>query len=538
MINNLKISTKLYIAFSFIALSTFIVSEIGLRGISITNDTLNTMSEDRLPKLEIIMNLEKENVALRSSLRALLIPNSSADFKNEQLKNIANSKISIQEQNDLFSKFNLDTDENKLWETYKNSYNTLLSYINEFESIAKQTGSNNNIESEQYKKLHTLAFSTIRECINSCDELLKELENHVKNNTKELKIQSEEEIKSAKSRVIIGSIIIVLISLTLGYSISTLEIKKPIQKIIAAFEKVIAGDLRERMVITKENELGTIAKMVNSVADERKNQIVNLLDQATVLNKSSKELLKISDDTASFSVDLTNKIQAAAASSRQITSNFDLVSTSSQEMTSSIKEIAKNTNETSQITEQAKQKANIAGEVMNRLGASSIEIGNIIKVITTIAEQTNLLALNATIEAARAGEAGKGFAVVANEVKELAKETSKATEDITHRIKMIQNESQNAINTIKEIIDTINRVSDLTNMIATSIEEQSATTSEIGKNLNEALKGTNTIVESNSDIALSSYKFKDLATNIAKSATQLQEMAEKMERQLRTKFKF
>ena len=538
MINNLKISTKLYIAFSFIALSTFIVSEIGLRGISITNDTLNTMSEDRLPKLEIIMNLEKENVALRSSLRALLIPNSSADFKNEQLKNIANSKISIQEQNDLFSKFNLDTDENKLWETYKNSYNTLLSYINEFESIAKQTGSNNNIESEQYKKLHTLAFSTIRESINSCDELLKELENHVKNNTKELKIQSEEEIKSAKSRVIIGSIIIVLISLTLGYSISTLEIKKPIQKIIAAFEKVIAGDLRERMVITKENELGTIAKMVNSVADERKNQIVNLLDQATVLNKSSKELLKISDDTASFSVDLTNKIQAAAASSRQITSNFDLVSTSSQEMTSSIKEIAKNTNETSQITEQAKQKASIAGEVMNRLGASSIEIGNIIKVITTIAEQTNLLALNATIEAARAGEAGKGFAVVANEVKELAKETSKATEDITHRIKMIQNESQNAINTIKEIIDTINRVSDLTNMIATSIEEQSVTTSEIGRNLNEALKGTNTIVESNSDIALSSYKFKDLATNIAKSATQLQEMAEKMERQLRTKFKY
>jgi len=538
MINNLKISTKLYIAFSFIALSTFIVSEIGLRGISITNDTLNTMSEDRLPKLEIIMNLEKENVALRSSLRALLIPNSSADFKNEQLKNIANSKISIQEQNDLFSKFNLDTDENKLWETYKNSYNTLLSYINEFESIAKQTGSNNNIESEQYKKLHTLAFSTIRESIISCDELLKELVNHVKNNTKELKKQSEEEIKSAKSRVIIGSIIIVLISLTLGYSISTLEIKKPIQKIIAAFEKVIAGDLRERMVITKENELGTIAKMVNSVADERKNQIVNLLDQATVLNKSSKELLKISDDTASFSVDLTNKIQAAAASSRQITSNFDLVSTSSQEMTSSIKEIAKNTNETSQITEQAKQKASIAGEVMNRLGASSIEIGNIIKVITTIAEQTNLLALNATIEAARAGEAGKGFAVVANEVKELAKETSKATEDITHRIKMIQNESQNAINTIKEIIDTINRVSDLTNMIATSIEEQSVTTSEIGRNLNEALKGTNTIVESNSDIALSSYKFKDLATNIAKSATQLQEMAEKMERQLRTKFKY
>lgn len=538
MINKLKISTKLYIAFSFIALSTFIVSEIGLRGISTTYEALNKMSEDRFPKIEIIMNLQKENINLRSSIRALLIPNSSAEYRNEQLNNIATSKIRIQEQYDLFSKFNLDANENKLWLSYQNNYAILLGYINEFESIAKQTGSINNIESEQYKKLHTLAFSSIRERIVSCDELLKELANQVKINTKELNKQSKEEVQSAKNRVIIGSIIIVLISLTLGYSISTLEIKKPIQKIIAAFEKVIAGDLRERMVITKENELGTIAKMVNSVADERKNQIINLLEQATVLNKSSKELLKISDDTTNFSVDLTNKIQAAAASSRQVTSNFDLVSISSQEMTSSIKEIAKNTNETSQITEQAKQKASLAGEVMNRLGASSIEIGNIIKVITTIAEQTNLLALNATIEAARAGEAGKGFAVVANEVKELAKETSKATEDITHRIKMIQNESQNAITTIKEIIDTITRVSDLTNMIATSIEEQSATTSEIGKNLNEALKGTNTIVESNSDIALSSYKFKDLSINITKSATQLQEMAEKMERQLRTKFKY
>jgi methyl-accepting chemotaxis protein len=135
------------------------------------------------------------------------------------------------------------------------------------------------------------------------------------------------------------------------------------------------------------------------------------------------------------------------------------------------------------MTKQAEEKANVTGEVMNLLGKSSQEIGIIIKTITSISEQTNLLALNATIEAARAGEAGKGFAVVASEVKDLAKETSKATEDITKKILAIQNNTTNAIDSLNTILSNIRQINDISDTIASAIEQQSATTGEVNKNL-------------------------------------------------------
>ena len=132
---------------------------------------------------------------------------------------------------------------------------------------------------------------------------------------------------------------------------------------------------------------------------------------------------------------------------------------------------------------------------VSRLGDSSAEIGQVIKVINSIAEQTNLLALNATIEAARAGEAGKGFAVVANEVKELAKQTGKATEDISHKIKAIQASSHEAVQAIGEIGQVINQINDISNTIASAVEEQSATTNEISRNVAEAARGVDEITQ-------------------------------------------
>ena len=128
-----------------------------------------------------------------------------------------------------------------------------------------------------------------------------------------------------------------------------------------------------------------------------------------------------------------------------------------------------------------------------KLGDSSAEIGNVVKVITSIAEQTNLLALNATIEAARAGEAGKGFAVVANEVKELAQETAKATEDIARRVQSIQGDTTAAVAAIEEISAIVAQISDRQTTIASAVEEQTATTSEMSRSVQEAANGTGEI---------------------------------------------
>ena len=165
---------------------------------------------------------------------------------------------------------------------------------------------------------------------------------------------------------------------------------------------------------------------------------------------------------------------------------------------------------------------------MTKLSESSAEIGNVIKVITSIAEQTNLLALNATIEAARAGEAGKGFAVVANEVKELAKETAKATEDIGAKVEAIQNDAKGAVQAIDEITAVIGRINDIQNTIASAVEEQTGTTNEISRNISETAKGSSDIASNITGVATAATETQRSASASLGAANELSKLAVKL----------
>ena len=173
----------------------------------------------------------------------------------------------------------------------------------------------------------------------------------------------------------------------------------------------------------------------------------------------------------------------------------------------------------------AVEAASVTNAAILRLGASGTEIGHVIKVITSIAQQTNLLALNATIEAARAGEAGKGFAVVANEVKELAKETARATEDISQKIVAIQRETNGAVTAIGQITGVVNQINDISGTIASAVEEQTATTSEIRRNMAEAAKGTAEIARNVSSVAGAARDTAEGAADTQRSGARLAEMA-------------
>jgi methyl-accepting chemotaxis protein len=211
------------------------------------------------------------------------------------------------------------------------------------------------------------------------------------------------------------------------------------------------------------------------------------------LASSSEQLTAVSRQMGEAAQMTSSQAGVVSAASEQVSRNIQVVATSAEEMSASIREIAEGTNEAARMASTAVTVAQTTNQRVAKLGSSSQEIGEVIKVITSIAQQTNLLALNATIEAARAGEAGKGFAVVANEVKELAKATAQATGEISKKIVAIQDDTRAAISAIAEIDQIISNISNASSTIATAVEEQTATTNEIVRNVNEAAKGSTEI---------------------------------------------
>ena len=244
---------------------------------------------------------------------------------------------------------------------------------------------------------------------------------------------------------------------------------------------------------------------------------------------ATDELIKVSQDMSSAAEETSAQATLAASASAQVSANVETVATGTEEMTASIREISKHVTEAARVATSAVKLAESTNETVAKLGASSVEIGQVIKVITSIAQQTNLLALNATIEAARAGEAGKGFAVVANEVKELAKQTAKATEDISQKIDAIQTDTKGAVNAIVEISGIINQINDISNVIASAVEEQSATTNEIARNVQEAAKGTNEIAKSIEGVAEAATNTTKGASDTHKAASEIAQMTNQLQ---------
>ncbi|BHH83159.1 methyl-accepting chemotaxis protein [Desulforhopalus sp. 52FAK] len=347
----------------------------------------------------------------------------------------------------------------------------------------------------------------------------------------------------------IGIALLVVILLIVAIIILLrLQAVKPLKELHAMVIDLVEGegDLTKRLDLKSRDEIGTLAAVFNRFIKRMQGLLTDITGNSNTLHSSSSEMLDVADVVLSgantmsdqakaastASQHLSDQMDSVAAASEQAATNVNMVAAATEEMTSTVNEIASNSEKARVVTGKAVEKTQVASQQVNELGSAAQQISKVTEVITEISEQTNLLALNATIEAARAGDAGRGFAVVANEIKELAKQTANATQDIKSRIEGIQQTTGTTVTEIEDITEVIHSVNDLVSTIATAVEEQAVTTQEISENVSQAALGiaeVNERVADNSnvakDIAGTISKVDDVATEMKSSSTKVSESA-------------
>jgi methyl-accepting chemotaxis protein len=311
----------------------------------------------------------------------------------------------------------------------------------------------------------------------------------------------------------------------------------PIDAAVRALHKVAEGDLTARIEVAGHDEIQRMSNAVNRAAEGISGALAGIAHNAVALGNASEELATVAHQLTANSRETSTQTAVASSAAEEVNANVRLVAASAQEVGASIREVSNSAQEAAGVARSAVRAAERADRTVQQLGASSVEIGNVVKVITAIAGQTNILALNAEIEAARAGDAGKGFAVVANEVKELAKETARATDDIGRRVEAIQGDTQAAVKAIAEIVQIIERISATQTTIATAVEEQSAATAGITRNMGEAARGTGEIAATVGAVARAAESTNTGASETQQAAHELAMVASELQR-LVSQFKY
>jgi len=505
---NMRIGMKLGLGFGVVVILMVVLGGWSLAQLSRMDSAASDLGTSRLPSVKIVGQLRFDASTVRRwELSYFINPD-----KSQGEARIEKSQSNVLEDEKKYAPLISSEEERQLYQQFRAEWDKHLAIKDRVLQLAHQ-GKGNEAES--------LSITEGLSSFASADKLLGDNVSLSDKGAAESTKAAAEVYRSSRYWIIGLLVSAIVVGLVVAISFSR-SLSTAAGCMLEMIGQVAANNLTvEDMKISSRDEIGQAGTALNKMKNNLYRVIESITGTAVQIAGASEQLSSTSQHITANSEETSAQANVVSNSARQVSQNLQTVATGAEQMGASIKEIAKSATEAAKVATSAVKVAETTTATVSKLGESSTEIGQVIKVITSIAQQTNLLALNATIEAARAGEAGKGFAVVANEVKELAKETAKATEDISRKIEAIQTDTKAAVEAIGSISQVINQINGISNTIATAVEEQNATTNEMARNVSEAAQGSNEITSNIAGVAQAAESTSRGAGDTQKAAQQL-----------------